>query len=783
MLAKIIFWVAASLILYVFAGYPLLLWLLQLIFHRKSHPERDQPSVSLLIPAHNEAAIIAEKIDNSLALDYPAAQLEIVVASDGSTDSTAGIVDRRVQACAPGRVRLLDFPVNRGKIAVLNDAVPLLKGDIVVFTDASSMLAPEALRRLVANFADPSVGAVSGVYRVLNQQQASLGVQEALYWRYETFLKLLEARLGAMLGAHGSLFAIRKRLYPLLPPATINDDFLIPLRVVEQGYRVAYEPSAVAFEQAREMEGFGRRVRIAAGNVEQLVAAKALLWPPRPMLLFCFLSHKAGRLLVPVAMLAAMTASLVLWGQPFYTGMALAQILFYVLAVLGAFFPLKPRFLRLPYYFSMINGALFAWVYHAVALGQIIPSRREMDQLGRTKSKPSSSALPSVNRSVENRAEDRTSAGGGIQTGSDASQRDARPSTPASSVLVSVIIPAYLAGDYIAQTLNSVFAQTFTNFEVLLVNDGSPDADRLERVLEPYRGRIRYLKQENRGPSAARNTAIRQARGKYLAFLDSDDFWLPHHLACQLELLERNPELKLVYADSVLLMDGSPIGRAFEISAPQSGPVTFEALVRESCTINTSSTVAVRQTVVEAGAFDETMHRCEDLDLWLRMRYGGARMDYRPNPQVCHRIRNGLAADRELMKQAHIAVYRKAISVLPVSAGERAMIEDCIRQIEGGLHVERVKRLLLERQYAEALAAAREASTILDSWKLRMAISGIRHVPGLFRESYGAYQRILEARQQRRRARLSASRQIDVELPNPGPPQPEIVHAGTTNQG
>jgi len=389
MLAEIIFWVAAALILYVFVGYPVLLWVLQLVFHRKRPQGEDQPTVSLLIPAHNEAAIIAEKIHNSLALDYPAEQMEIVVASDGSTDSTAKIVHQLAQASPPGRVRFLDFPVNRGKIAVLNDAVPLLDSDIVVFTDASSMLSPEAVRQLVANFADPTVGAVSGVYRVVNQQQSALGVQEALYWHYETFLKLQEARLGCMLGAHGSLFAIRKHLFPFLPPATINDDFLIPLRVVEQGYRVAYEPSAVAYEQAREMEGFGRRVRIAAGNVEQLGAIKTLLWPPRPMVLFCFLSHKVGRLFVPVAMLAAAAASAALWGHPFYTWLAAAQILFYALAILAAFLPLKPRFLRLPYYFCMINSALFAWVYYAVALRQLIPSRRDMDRLGRLKSRPS----------------------------------------------------------------------------------------------------------------------------------------------------------------------------------------------------------------------------------------------------------------------------------------------------------------------------------------------------------------------------------------------------------
>jgi cellulose synthase/poly-beta-1,6-N-acetylglucosamine synthase-like glycosyltransferase len=395
MLAELLFWAATGLILYVFAGYPSLLWILQLIVRQKVPHQEQLPTVSLLVPAHNEAAVIAEKIHNSLTLDYPPDRLEIVIASDGSTDSTANIVRQLAQSTAQDRVRLLDFPVNRGKIAVLNDAMPLLRGDIVVFSDASSMLAPDAVRQLAANFADPSVGAVSGVYRVLNPQQAGLGEQEALYWRYETFLKLQEARLGCMLGAHGSLFAIRRKLYSSLPPAAINDDFLIPLRVVEQGYRVSYEPSAVAYEQASEMEGFGRRVRIAAGNVEQLVAIKTLLRPLRPMVLFCFLSHKVGRLTVPVVMLVAAAATVALWGHPFYTAMGLAQILFYVLAVLGVCFPLRPRFLRLPSYFCMINAALFAWVYRAVTVRRIIPSRRQMDRFGRSKSKPSLSDHPS----------------------------------------------------------------------------------------------------------------------------------------------------------------------------------------------------------------------------------------------------------------------------------------------------------------------------------------------------------------------------------------------------
>ena len=220
--------------------------------------------------AYNEARVIERKIRNALELDYPAERLEIVVASDGSSDGTAEVARRvAIELEAGERVRVLDYPVNRGKLAVLNETIPQVRGDIVVFSDASSMLAPDAVRQLVANFADPEVGAASGIYRVRKQEESRLGVQEDFYWQYETFLKQQESRLGVVLGAHGSLYAIRKVLYPFPSTGLINDDYIVPLRILQQGHRVAYEMGAVAYEEASEMGGFSRRVRIMAGNFEQ----------------------------------------------------------------------------------------------------------------------------------------------------------------------------------------------------------------------------------------------------------------------------------------------------------------------------------------------------------------------------------------------------------------------------------------------------------------------------------------------------------------------------------
>ena len=381
-MTKLLFWISAGTVVYVYFGYPLLLWVLPTFFRTSFETKSIEPSVSLLIAAYNEAAVIGAKIQNALALDYPAQQLEIVVASDGSTDATGQVVRSFVDGKAAGRVRLLDFPKNRGKVATLNDAVPRLAGEIVAFSDASSMLAPDSLRQLVQYFADPRVGGVSGVYRVLKKNQSRLGVQEDFYWKYETFLKVQEAKLGGFTGAHGSLYAIRRGHYPFPVADTINDDFIIPMRIQQRGYRIAYEPAAVAYEDAHEMEGFTRRVRITAGNIEQLQEVTSLLWPPQIVSLFCLLSHKAGRLLVPPGMALLAIVNIMLWRDPVYRYLLWGQILFYALGALGALVPLRPRFLRLPYYFCMINSAFFAWIYHALRMGRMIPSRVDLDELG-----------------------------------------------------------------------------------------------------------------------------------------------------------------------------------------------------------------------------------------------------------------------------------------------------------------------------------------------------------------------------------------------------------------
>lgn len=374
MTAHIVFWCAAGTALYTYIGYPLLLAAVSTLFRRPVKKAPFEPTVSVLVAAYNEQDVIESKILNALDLDYPEDKLEIIVASDGSTDATNKIVE----ALADGRrVRLLAYPRNRGKVAALNDSVTELRGSIIVFSDASSMLDRMAIRNLVENFADSRVGAASGVYRVRKKEGSDLGGQEDIYWKYETFLKVRESRIGSVLGAHGSLYAVRKELYPFPEPGTINDDYVIPVRVLQRGYRIAYETTAIACEEAKEMAGFSRRVRVMAGNFKQLRELRPLFRPPRPFPLLVFFSHKVGRLIVPAAMVCALVSCVLLREEPLYWWLLCCQLAFYLTALVGVFLPTGGGLLKVPYYFCMINAAAFCGVYYALAERRTLPWNRD----------------------------------------------------------------------------------------------------------------------------------------------------------------------------------------------------------------------------------------------------------------------------------------------------------------------------------------------------------------------------------------------------------------------
>ena len=316
--------------------------------------------------------------------------------------------------------------------------------------------------------------------------------------------------------------------------------------------------------------------------------------------------------------------------------------------------------------------------------------------------------------------------------------------------LVSVVIPAYNAAGYIPATLDSAFAQTHSNYEIIVVNDGSPDTPLLEEALQPYLGRIRYIKQENRGPSNARNTGIRASRGKYVAFLDSDDLWFPNHLANQIAIFESDPALGLVYANGVQIQDDQPVGVSFD-RTPQSLPVNLDSLLREQSTVNTSSAVVAREALVEAGMFDEQFRRCEDYDLWLRLAAAGVRMTFTREIQIAHRPANGLAASGDLMKQALIAVYQKTLATQKLTEEQTSVVRAKIASISLAIQFERAKQFLLEGKFGDAFECIERAKAIAPVWKLRLAELGLRLFPHLLQSLYRAHLRRVENRKRAQR--------------------------------
>ena len=300
--------------------------------------------------------------------------------------------------------------------------------------------------------------------------------------------------------------------------------------------------------------------------------------------------------------------------------------------------------------------------------------------------------------------------------------------------LVSVIIPAYNAAVFIGETLTSVFNQSYSNYEVIVVNDGSSDTAELEKVLAPFRDRLIYLEQDNKGPSAARNSAIGKARGEFVAFLDSDDTWLPDYLAEQIRFLGGEQAFDMVYSDAWLFGDGPLSGRRFMESAPSIGPVTFESLLLYQTSVITSCTVVRRQSVIDAGLFDERFIRCEDFDLWIRLAHRGACIGFQEKILARHRTHDAsLAANEIAMVESQIEVLRKAQHTLPLSDAEHQLIEQQLKNCDAQINRERGKQYLANRDYDQAAAALTRANTFYKSWKLQLVIWGLRSTPRVVR--------------------------------------------------
>ncbi len=326
-------WFTLFLLAYVFVGYPLIAALRARLWPKPPTTGRCEPTVTIVVVAHNEEDRIAARLDNLLALEYPREKLDIRVASDGSTDHTVA----RARSYESARVVVNAFHQRRGKAAVLNDVVPRATGQIVVMADARQRFAPDALRALVANFADETVGAVSGELMMTTGDGASVGKGVGFYWRYEKFIRRLESRANSTVGATGAIYAVRRALFERIPTDTLLDDVLIPLRMVKAGYRVVFEPAARAYDtaSATAKQEFVRKVRTIAGTF-QLFARETWLFDPRGnRVWFEALSHKGLRLLMPVLQAAALAANIALVQEPMYAALLAGQGMFYVAALCG----------------------------------------------------------------------------------------------------------------------------------------------------------------------------------------------------------------------------------------------------------------------------------------------------------------------------------------------------------------------------------------------------------------------------------------------------------------
>lgn len=308
--------------------------------------------------------------------------------------------------------------------------------------------------------------------------------------------------------------------------------------------------------------------------------------------------------------------------------------------------------------------------------------------------------------------------------------------TPVGEPTVSIIVPAYNTADFIGETLDSVLAQSFSDYEVIVVNDGSPDTEQLECVLEPYRDSIVYIKQENRGPSGARNTGLRAARGKYIAFLDGDDIWHPDYLLRQLAVLERDPSLCAVFPNVVTFGGTTEDGRAMMDSAPLEGEITFERLLAGDCYVFVGVT-ARRDALLEVGMFDESLRRAEDYDLWLRLLFAGRRIGYHREVLARYRKRPGSqSADPRWMLQTLLEVLDKVGRTLALSPSQRELLARQVVRVRAELRLAEGKHAFFRRDTAGAIANISEANRYFRSRKLSAATRLIRAAPGLLLWAY-----------------------------------------------
>jgi len=346
MLVAVLFWFSVLFVFYTYIGYPLLAAFFAKFKATPRVPFVEDPSVTLLITAYNEETVITKKIENSLKLDYASGKLQILIAADGSSDRTPELVKQ-----FGDRVELNYLPARQGKMAAINRAIPLVRGDVIVFSDANNMYEPDALKKLIAPFADPTVGATTGA-KLIIQDGGDLSSAEGMYWKYESWIKKNQTQLGTCTSSVGEMLAVRRSAYMEPPNNIINDDYYIVLDLIKRGFRVCYVPEARSLEyiSANEQDEITRRSRISTGHYQAIFLSPALLPFNRPGVIWHIISHKFCRALSPFGFIAAFIANallvvfpttssnlVILLPPPYAVYMFALQLGFYVLAVLGNF--------------------------------------------------------------------------------------------------------------------------------------------------------------------------------------------------------------------------------------------------------------------------------------------------------------------------------------------------------------------------------------------------------------------------------------------------------------
>ncbi|EOX4847234.1 glycosyltransferase family 2 protein [Vibrio sp. Vb2532] len=345
------FGLSAFLIVYHHVGYPLLLKWLPLKqqdetkapfverAYKASKADNQLPSITVIVPAYNEEQWIAEKIRNLASLDYPRDKLRVVIACDGCTDNTAEIAQATIQEaiCSDTLFIINDHQINRGKVALLNEEMRHVSSDITALSDTSALISCDSLLLASQHYQNENVGVVNATYQIMSTDNQG----EAAYWRYQSRVKHQESLLGSTIGSHGAFYTFRTHLFEPLEVSTINDDFILPMRIVLRGYSAIYEPNMLALEleQSSDNADFKRRLRISAGNMQQLMQLKKLLLPRYRGTAFAFLSGKVLRLATPYLMIVCFICSLLLAHNPLFQVMLSAQVGIYSIALITYLMP------------------------------------------------------------------------------------------------------------------------------------------------------------------------------------------------------------------------------------------------------------------------------------------------------------------------------------------------------------------------------------------------------------------------------------------------------------